>query len=97
MENCQGELIIRREIINLVVIVLENASDKLRGILTRWMIEMKPGIFVGSLNKMVREKIWEIVEEYEPRGALLLFSYNNEQGYQVEMLGEPNRLVVDLD
>lgn len=81
----------------MVVFVLENATERLRGILTRWMIETKPGVFVGSLNAMVREKLWEIISEDEFQGALMINSSNNEQGYQISMLGEPSRTVVDLD
>ena len=81
----------------MVVIILENATDKLRGILTRWMIEVKPGVFVGTLNTVVRGKIWDIVKENTLQGALLVYSKNNEQGYCIEMYGEPTRSVIDLD
>ena len=81
----------------MVVFVLENATEKLRGILTRWMIEIKPGVFVGSLNAMVRDKLWGTVSDQVPKGALMIFSSNNEQGYQISMIGDPTRTVVDLD
>ena len=81
----------------MVVFVLENASEKLRGTLSRWMIETKPGIFVGSLNPMVREKVWNMIPSHAPVGALMLYTCNNEQGYDVKMYGEPSRSVIDLD
>ena len=81
----------------MLVIVLENASDKLKGTLTRWMIEIKPGVYAGRLRAMVREKLWEMIEEYQPQGALMVYSMNNEQGYSIKMLGEPKRSVIDLD
>ena len=81
----------------MVVYITENATEKLRGIMTRWMIEVKPGVFVGSLNAMVRDKIWEKISEYSPKGALMLYSFNNEQGYQIKMLGDPTRRIIDLD
>ena len=61
------------------------------------MIETKPGVFVGSLNALVREKIWQTIADYKMRGALMVYSCNNEQGYRIEILGEPTRTVVDLD
>ena len=76
---------------------MKNASEKLRGILTRWMIEVRPGIFVGSLNGMVRDKIWEQISKYNPKGALMIYLYNNEQGYQIRMIGDPTRQIIDLD
>ena len=81
----------------MVVIILENASEKLRGMITRWMIETKPGVFVGSLNSKVRERIWQFVDDNTSRGALLIYSYNNEQGYRIEMIGEPTRSLIDID
>ena len=81
----------------MVVYILENASEKLRGILTLWMIDVKPGIFVGSLNAMVRDNIWEQISQYSPRGALMIYSHNNEQGYKIQMIGDPTRAIIDLD
>lgn len=81
----------------MLVIVLENASDLLRGMLTRWVIEVKPGVYTGRLSAKVRDKLWEMIEEHHPRGALMICSVNNEQGYCIKMLGEPKRKVVDLD
>lgn len=81
----------------MVVIVLENATEKLRGTLSRWMIETKPGVFVGSMSEIVREKLWDKIKNDEMQGALLIHSSNNEQGYVIEMWGEPTRSLVDLD
>ena len=81
----------------MVVCVLENATEKLRGVLTRWMIETKPGVFVGSLNALVRDKLWDMIPDHAPKGALMIYSCNNEQGFTIEMYGDPTRSVVDLD
>ena len=61
------------------------------------MIETKPGVFVGALNSMVRDKLWDIIPDHDAKGALMIYSCNNEQGYQIKMYGEPTRSVVDLD
>ncbi|MBR3738949.1 MAG: type I-E CRISPR-associated endoribonuclease Cas2 [Clostridia bacterium] len=81
----------------MVVFVLENATEKLRGTLTRWMIETKPGVFVGSLNALVRDKLWEMIPDHAPKGALMIYSCNNEQGFSIKMYGIPTRSVADLD
>ena len=81
----------------MVVFVLENATEKLRGSLTRWMIEAKPGVFVGALNTLVRDKLWNMIQEHAPKGALMIHSCNNEQGFQMKMFGIPTRSVTDLD
>ncbi len=81
----------------MIVIVLENATEKIRGMISRWIIEVKPGVFVGTINTMVREKLWNMIEEEGFKGALMIYSCNNEQGYHIDMLGIPHRSVVDLD
>lgn len=80
------------------MIITENAPLPLRGELTRWLLELKPGVFAGSVSAMVRQKLWEKVCEGKNQSpALLLYSAQNEQGFEIEMNQEPMRRVVDLD
>lgn len=82
----------------MVVIAIENAPAKLRGELTKWLMEVKAGIFVGTVSAIVREKLWEKVDkESKKKGAVLLYSQDNEQGFSMEMSGDPTRNVIDLD
>ena len=48
-----------KERMRMVVIVIDNASAKLRGELTKWLLEVKPGVFVGKVSAMVRERLWD--------------------------------------
>lgn len=82
----------------MVVYVTENSSDRLRGELTRWVIEIKPGVYVGKLSALVRDKLWEkICGDDSLSGGLMIYTSNNEQGFDIEMYGEPHRHVVDLE
>ena len=82
----------------MVVIAIENAPAKLRGELTKWLMEVKAGIFVGTVSAIVREKLWAKVDkEQKKKGAVLLYSQDNEQGFSMEMSGFPTRNVIDLD
>ena len=82
----------------MVVIVIDNAPTKLRGTLTRWLLETKPGVFVGKVSAMVREKLWEkVCEDRRQTGALMLYSADTEQGFRIEMIGDPKRAVTDID
>ena len=76
--------------------ILENASEALRGELTKWFLEVKPGVLVSNVTKTVRDLLWEKVRA-ECISALMLYSYNNEQGFKIEMSGEPYRSVIDID
>ena len=82
----------------MCVIVMDNASSGLRGELTRWLLEVKPGVFVGKTSAAVREKLWEKVQrDADADGALLLYSSDSEQGFRMELHGDPKRTIVDLD
>lgn len=82
----------------MVVLVIDNSSEKLRGELTRWLIEVKPGVLVGNISAMVREKLWEKVNyDQNRKGAVMLYSMNTEQGFAMKMCGEPKRQIVEFD
>lgn len=82
----------------MIVIVVDKAPARLRGELTRWLLETKPGVFVGNVSAMVRERLWAKVNDDPGKsGALLLYSSDTEQGFRIEMCGDPKRSVIDLD
>ena len=81
----------------MVVYILDNAPENLRGELCKWVLEVKVGVFVGKLSKVVREKLWEKIGNEDIRGALMIYKTNTEQGYKIDMIGEPNRFLVDFD
>jgi CRISPR-associated protein Cas2 len=80
----------------LNVIVVERATPALRGQLTRWMLEVRAGVFVGTLSARVRGKLWDLVCARNPDGgALLVYRAPNEQGFIVETHGDTSRSVID--
>lgn len=82
----------------MVVIMMEKVSVSLRGEITRWMLELRPGIFVGNISGLVREKLWEhICEKLKGGGATLLHSAANEQGYLIRNHGETNRKIRNFE
>lgn len=82
----------------MVVIVMDRAPEGLRGELTRWLLEVKPGVLVGQISALVREKLWEkVTGNRTVSGALLLYSSDSEQGFRMELHGDSKRTVVDLD
>lgn len=82
----------------MTVLVMENVSPSLRGECTRWMLEIKAGVFIGTVSAMVREKLWNMVKERADGGnCLIAYSANNEQGYSMEICGNPRRCIVDFD
>lgn len=81
----------------MTVIILENSSERLRGLLTRWLLEVKPNVFVGKLSYSVRVRLWMRIQEERVIGGLLIYNANTEQGYSIEMFGDLYRHVVDFD
>ena len=43
----------------MVVMIMESVPVSLRGELSRWLIEPHPGVFLGHLTAMVRDRLWE--------------------------------------
>jgi CRISPR-associated protein Cas2 len=66
----------------MTVIVLTNCPAGLRGYLTRWLLEISPGVFLGNPSARVREALWDEVRAYAHQGrALLAHQTDSEQGY----------------
>ena len=82
----------------MVVLVMDRAPQNLRGELTKWLLEVKPGVFAGKISALVRQKLWDrVCKNNNVVGAVLLYSMNNEQGFSMEMHGTPYRKVVDIN
>ena len=81
----------------MVVIIVESVPTQLRGLLTRWFIEPKAGVFVGSVSARVRELVWqEGVAKVRTGHAVLVRRSDNEQGFLVLTHGDSRREVVDI-
>ncbi len=82
----------------MVVLVVERVPDGLRGSLRRWMIEVQAGVFVGRLSQRVHQEIWARVQRESAAGAAVLIRSNrSEQGYAIEVHGQPGRAIIDME
>lgn len=82
----------------MTVIILENAKASVRGQLTRWMLEVKTGVFVGRLSVKVQKRLWEMVQARNARGGCVLIARaRNEQGFTVETHGDTSRTICDIE
>ena len=72
--------------------------ESVRGELTRWFLELKPGVFVGNVNVRIRELLWKrICETDAATGSVMVFSASNEQGFEMKVFGDPKRKVIDFE
>lgn len=82
----------------MVVLVLEKVPSGLRGELTRWLLELRAGVFVGDVSGMVRDKLWErACDALKEGGAILAYSSDCEQGFALRMAGNTGREVEDFE
>lgn len=65
----------------MVVVVLTACPAGLRGHITRWLLEISPGVFCGRVSARVRDRLWsQIVELSKDGRALMVFSRRGDQG-----------------
>lgn len=64
----------------MIVMVLSACPAGLRGDLTKWLLEISPGVFVGQGSARVRGLLWERVTELSKDGrAIMVYSSDGEQ------------------
>ncbi len=82
----------------MVVIIVENVKDSLRGELSRWLFEVKAGVFTGKISALVRDELWQLIGQQLGKGsAVIIYPANNEQGFNAQTLGNPSRRLVDIE
>lgn len=81
----------------MVVMVLTACPAGARGDLTRWLLEIAPGVFVGRLSARVRERLWRRVCSFVKSGrAIMVYSARNEQHLEFEVF-QPDWAPVNCD
>jgi len=80
------------------LIDLEGPPPALRGLLSRWGVEVRAGMYVGSTSARVRDDVWALVVEGLGDGnAVLVYDARNAQGFELRTAGRNRREVVNLD
>ena len=79
----------------MTVIIANDMPPAIRGLLRRWFIEPKPGVFVGSVNKRTREKTLDYLRRNATGLSLLvIFEDESSQGFNVLSYGTPDRQII---
>ena len=55
----------------MLVMILEKVPVSLRGELSRWLIEPKTGVFLGSPSARVRDELWDLARK-KCKGGLVM-------------------------
>lgn len=82
----------------MVVLILENVKPSLRGELSRWLFEIRTGVFTGRISALVRDELWLMVEQKLGKGsAIMIYPQRNDQGFDARVLGKSSRSLVDIE
>jgi CRISPR-associated protein Cas2 len=81
----------------MIVITLTDCPISLRGDLTKWLIEINTGVFVGKVSARVRDNLWKrVVENIKNGRATLVYNTNNEQRMDFRIHHSENE-IIDFD
>lgn len=82
----------------MVLMILERVPRSLRGELSRWMVEVQTGVFVGKVSALVRDLLWDkCVRKGLGGRCCQVWTTNNEQGFGIRIFGDSEHEVVDMD
>ncbi len=81
----------------MIVITLTDCPISLRGDLTKWLLEINTGVFVGKVSARVRDNLWKrVVQNVKNGRATLVYSTNNEQRMDFRIHHSTNE-IIDFD
>jgi CRISPR-associated protein Cas2 len=83
---------------SMIAISATAVPDHLRGALTRWLIEVTPELYVGTVSARVRDELWASVAACTGDGmSVLVYPNDTEQGFELHTAGTRRRRPVDFD
>jgi CRISPR-associated protein Cas2 len=81
----------------MIVITLTDCPISLRGDLTKWLLEINTGVFVGRVSARVRDNLWDrVIRSIKNGRATLVYNTNNEQHMEFRLHHSENE-IIDFD
>ncbi len=78
--------------------ILEKTKPALKGALSRWLVELRTGVFIGHPTPRVRDELWQrVLRDKEPGCVMQLWSTATEQGFAFRTVGQWKRELIDFD
>lgn len=85
----------------MTLFICHNASDRIRGELTRFFFEIDAGVYIGNVSAEVRNLLYEKIEtlslDIPDFKMILIYSYKNENGFTYKYLNYDNYKLKDFD
>ncbi|MET7524684.1 type I-E CRISPR-associated endoribonuclease Cas2e [Streptomyces sp900116325] len=83
---------------SMITLTMSAVPDHLRGALSRWLLEVTPQMYVGTVSAKVRDQLWEAVSACVEGGvAVMVYPAANEQGFDLRTAGWHRRIPIDFD
>lgn len=82
-----------------MVITATKLPEHLRGYLSRFLLEVDTGVYVGNVSRRVRDNLWRRCVSVMGEGTLTMINSDasREQGFAVNTLGTNRRVIRDHD
>ncbi len=82
----------------MLVMTVTECPAQLRGELTRWLLEIRPHVYVGHVNARIRDQLWQKACDKIKAGSVLqIWNTANEQGFTMRSWNEPTYRVRDFE
>lgn len=82
----------------MVIMILEKVPAAVKGDLSRWLVQVRTGVYIGHISARVRDKLWEKCTTSRRAGSVFqAWNTNNEQRFFMRMEGDNDREIVDWE
>ncbi len=82
----------------MVIMILQKTPSSAKGELSRWLFEAAPGVFIGHVSALVRDRLWEKCASSKSAGSVFqAWSTNNEQHFAMRISGSDRYRVLDFE
>jgi len=82
----------------MVIMLLEKVSVSTRGELSRWLMEVNTGVYIGHVSAMVRDCLWEKCIGIKGNGSVFqAWTTNNEQHLNMRLSGSKKRQIINRE
>lgn len=67
----------------MLIIIGEHIPKRIRGVLQLWLLEVRPNVFIGSVNKIIENRIIKFINPYLNMNTdIMIIRKGNKQSIQ---------------
>ncbi len=81
----------------MVIIDLLGTTTLIEGQISRKLLEIRPGVYAGSISKRQIEIVWDAVIKSNPKAALIVYAAKTETGIAMKSYGDHRYEIIDQE